>query len=155
MSKSIQGNTISSNNQVAGFTGINTGTVNLGRENRIITPQQREVFLRLNKPYPRGLVGITLGSNDPESASFATQLKSLLVEAGYDANHSFGSIMTFGGSAPPSGVAVGVASETDVPDHARPLVGTLRESGIPADFVLDHRTARTSVNITITLPFEE
>jgi hypothetical protein len=146
--KAAENYNITSFDQRGGFTGVNKGTVNLAKPPRVITHEQREAFLTINKPYPKGKVSITIGSQTEEAHDYAVAIKSLLMEAGYDVGNQFGWIQVFGGS-PLIGLRVGTASDKDAPPHARPLVGTLRDSGIPADLVLDHRVIPEAVNITV------
>lgn len=80
---------ISSQNQSGGFTGINTGTVNLGLSPRVITQVDYDRFVVAAKPAPKGTITLGFMSGNPESHNFAVQLKKLLIDAGYAVKPDF------------------------------------------------------------------
>lgn len=80
---------ISSANQSGGFTGYNTGTVNLGPSPRVITQVDHDRFVVAAKSAPKGTITLGFNSGNPESHNFAVQLRQLLRDAGYTVKEEF------------------------------------------------------------------
>jgi len=150
-----EGNKITSTNPLCSFTGINSGTVNLGSPIVRFTAIDREAFLALTQSLPKGPVELQL--NDPKNGEYAVSLLRLLIEAGYELDAK--TIKTYfelpPKPFPPCGICFGVLAVEGMPDHARPLVAAFHQLGIPAGFRVDSKAKPGNVIVMITAPYAQ
>jgi hypothetical protein len=108
---------ISSRGQRGGFTGINQGTVNLGPEPRVLTPDKRAAFVQDLAKAPKGNVYFRVVGGDAEAFAFASQIQEALQSIGYKSGPGMGSFNRLGGQ-PPMGIVLRIKSEAEAPPFA-------------------------------------
>ena len=113
---------------------------------RVISMDNRELFIDFVKTVGKGRVVTEAISSDPEAVSFTHQVSDMLTGAGYTVVENIGSHVLLGN--PPVGVEMRIRSMEEQPPYAGSLQKGLEFIGIPTSGSLDS-TAGDSVIIFI------
>lgn len=118
---------VTSHDQKGGFTGINQGTVNLGPNPRVITPENRRKFLAKAQAAPKdGAIVVGFVADNGESHNLASQVRDLLTEARYSVNPNLMPVTRFG--TPLRGLALEIRNRdkpTQTAIALQQLLGTI------------------------------
>ena len=130
MEQPIQNTTISSTNQSGGFTGINSGIVNLGPKEWLFTEEQCVKFTSVLREFNDGggRAAITIGMGDQDGARFSEQLKKLLNESGVEVAFENQAMLI----KQRPGITINVSEINPAPPVADALRKAFRAAGIEA-----------------------
>jgi hypothetical protein len=136
---------ISSQNQSGGFTGVNTGTVNLTPPQREITQEQGERLKQFLADTPRGRITMRFPITEAESGKFADKLCKQLRDLGFDVGNPYLASLT----GYPNGLALLINPEDKESKMVFDLQKSLKAIGFPAPAYLETGIEKGTIEIQV------
>jgi hypothetical protein len=115
---------------------------------RTITPKQRSQFVAFLAPSPKGKVKMSVTASDREAFAFASQVRDMIREAGYETPEIMNTFI----SAPPLiGILIKVKSESDQPPFGGPIQKAFKAINIDTPGKVDSSVDANTVLIQVGL----